>query len=370
MFWRFAIGWTIYGVIASLQQDVSASIRGTPIPLWMGFALQLPQVCLWAAFTPLILKLGARFPLRGPGWPRRVLLHVAASGAVVLTIHLVFEIYLPWFPWEQSGSLITRTLDLFGIWAVADSMLYWVVLAIGHVQQEAARAAARERHEAVLEQQLARARFDALTLRLQPHFLFNTLHAISALVLDQPAAANSMIVRLSDLLRLTLRRTQSPFVPLRHELELVEHYLAIQQLRFGERLVVDVVVPPGLDDVNVPALLLQPLVENAVRHAIAGGAPVARVGITVELRGDRIRLSVADNGPGFGADVDEGEGLRNTRARLAEGYGGQQHMELGKSGSGGAEVIIEIPADAVGDDDPGADGDRTADAAGGRRASA
>ncbi len=342
---RIVIAWAIYGCVASLQQDISSAIRGMPIPLWMGFALQYPQVVLWAAFTPLILWLGRRFPLRGPGWPKRLLLHIVASAVLVFIVHLTFEIYLPWFPWQQSGTLITRTLDLFGLWAIADSMLYWVVLAIGHVQQEAERNVARERRQVALEEQLARARLDALTHRLQPHFLFNTLHAISSLVLENPAAANDMLVRLSDLLRLTLSRTETPFVPLDQELELLEHYLALQEMRFGDRLVIELTVASGTPPALVPALLLQPLVENAVRHAIAGGARPARVRIVIGAAGAQLQCSVEDNGPGFRPGFDEGEGLRNTRARLAEAYGDRHELTLATGPEGGAAVRIAIPVE-------------------------
>jgi two-component system LytT family sensor kinase len=185
-FRRILLAWTVYGCLISLQQDVAASINGYPIPLWMGFALQFPQAWIWAAFTPVILRLARRFPLRGPGWSLRLMLHVMLSGVCVFVAYLAYEIYLPWFPWPQNTPLVTRTLQLFAVEALADSMLYWIVLAIGHVQQEAARAAAQAHREVVLEEQLSRARLDALTLRLQPYFLFNTLHAISALVTESP----------------------------------------------------------------------------------------------------------------------------------------------------------------------------------------
>jgi two-component system, LytTR family, sensor kinase len=342
---RILIAWAIYGCVASLQQDLSSSIRGMSISLWMGFALQLPQTALWAAFTPLILWLGRRFPLRGSGWPKRLLLHVGFSAVLVFAVHLTFELYLPWFPWPQSGTLITRTLDVFGLWAIADSMLYWVVLAIGHVQQVTEENRARQRRQVVLEEQLARARLDALTHRLQPHFLFNTLHAISSLVLEHPAAANEMLVRLSDLLRLTLSCTETPFVPLDQELELLEHYLALQEMRFGDRLVIELAVASGTPSALVPALLLQPLVENAVRHAIAGGARPARVRIGIGAAGVRLCCTVEDNGPGFRDGFEEGEGLRNTRARLAEAYGDRQELLLGAGRDGGASVTITIPVE-------------------------
>jgi len=351
---QVVIAWTLYGCVTAVQEDIAAALRGIPIPFWQGFGLQLPQAWIWAALTPVILRLGARFPLRGPGWPWRLLLHVAVSSVFVLMIHLVYEAYLPLL-WPQSAPLLKRTLSVYVLWVTADSMLYWVVLAIGHVKQEAARVAAKARREAVLEEHLARARLDALTLRLQPHFLFNTLHAISALVLERPKDANRMIARLSDLLRLTLSRTRTPFVPLRQELELLEHYIALQELRFGDHLSVNLVVSSDVSGGTVPALLLQPIVENAVRHAIGEGEQAARVDIVVGRVGNSLRLEVSDNGPGFrGGEgtLEEGEGLRNTRARLQEAYGDRQRLVLANGAAGGASVTIELPIEPAAPDGP------------------
>lgn len=356
-FRRILIAWTLYGCVVGLQQNLSASVRGDPMPFWAGFGLQLPQAWIWAALTPAILSLAARFPLRGPGWPRRLLLHVAVSAVFVFVVELAFELYLPWFPWPTRTPLVRRTLTLFALWATADSMLYWVVLAIGHVQQEAARVTAKARREAVLEEQLTHARLDALALRLQPHFLFNTLHAISTLVLESPKDANRMIARLSELLRLTLNRTRSPFVPLQQELELLEHYIALQELRFGDHLSIRLTVPPGVGSSAVPALLLQPIVENAVRHAIGAGNRAARVDIDVRREANHLRFDVQDNGSGFRTDdgsVEEGEGLRNTRARLREAYGDRHRFIVADSTLGGASVTIELPIESVAAD--GADG--------------
>jgi signal transduction histidine kinase len=317
----------------------------------MGFALDMPKVWIWAAMSPLILRLARRYPLHGPGWPARLLLHTVLSALFVLVGYLAFEIYYPWFPWPVDQPLMARTLRFFALSAVTDSLLYWVVLAFGHVEQEAARAVARERRATVLEEQLSRARLDALTVRLQPHFLFNTLHAISTLVLESPRNANRMITRLSDMLRLTLSRTRTPFVPLHQELELLEHYIAIQDLRFGDHLSINLTVAGDATSATVPALLLQPIVENAVRHAIGAGNPEARVDIEIRRVGDRLRLEVHDNGPGFKRDMaglEEGEGLRNTRARLREAYGEHQLFALADRPEGGASVTIELPIEVSG----------------------
>ncbi len=353
------IAWTLYGCVGALQDYVSQGMKGQPIPYWVGLVLQLPEAWIWALYTPFILRLARRFPLRGPGWPRRLGLHLVLSTIFVLGTHVVFAFIQGLFP-GQTGPLMQRTLRLFVLWVAADSMLYWVVLAIGHVEAESARVAEKARHEAAMEKQLARARLDTLTLRLQPHFLFNSLHAISALVLENPRDANRMITRLSDLLRMTLKRTRSSFVPLHQELDLLEHYIALQELRFGDHLSISVTVAPGVGNTAVPALLLQPIVENAVRHAIGEGGRAARVEVFARRSADRLQLEVQDNGPGFGeagTAIEEGEGLRNTRERLHEAYGPDHSLTLAASPSGGASVTITVPITAAGGNGttPGAD---------------
>jgi two-component system, LytTR family, sensor kinase len=342
------IAWTLFGCVGALQDYLTQAMKGDPMPFWAGLALQLPPAWIWALYTPLILRLAHRFPLRGAGWPRRLLLHVGISTLLVLVTHVAFAFIQGLFP-GQTGPLVERTLRVFVLWVAADSMLYWVVLAIGHVEAESARVAETARHEAAMEKQLARARLDALTLRLQPHFLFNSLHAISALVLESPRDANRMITRLSDLLRLTLNRTRSSFVPLDQELDLLGHYIALQELRFGDHLSIKLTVSPDVGNAEVPALLLQPIVENAVRHAIGEGGRAARVDVFARRSANRLHLEVQDNGPGFekaGTAVEEGEGLRNTRERLREAYGADQSLTLAASPSGGASVTITLPIGA------------------------
>ncbi len=202
-----------------------------------------------------------------------------------------------------------------------------------------------------LEGQLTAARVDALTARLRPHFLYNALNTISTLVLEDPKAANGMIARLSELLRQVFDRAEEKEVAMEDECRLLEHYVSIQQMRFGESLRVRFLVDPSTLRARVPPLILQPLVENAIAHGAdlgANGPSKARaVSIDVEAHRSRQRLvlTVRDDGPGFpyGVSSTRGTGLTSTRARLAELYGASYRLELTNVPSGGAAVRIEIP---------------------------
>jgi LytS/YehU family sensor histidine kinase len=202
-----------------------------------------------------------------------------------------------------------------------------------------------------LEMQLVQARLDALVGQLQPHFLFNTLHTISAFVLEDPKQANRMITRLSELLRHSFNRERGPLVTLEEELELLDHYVAIQEARFGDRLRVTFRVDPRAAAAVIPTLLLQPLVENAIRHGAVPNGSVAEVEIAATRDGDQLHLEVRDNGPGLtegnGSRHGSGSGLgiANTRARLLEMYGPSHRFALTNAAGpgGGARATIEIP---------------------------
>src|SRR5690242_7672561 len=200
--------------------------------------------------------------------------------------------------------------------------------------------------------QLVQARLDALVGQLQPHFLFNTLHTISAFVLEDPKQANRMITRLSELLRQSFNRERGPLATLEEELELLDHYVAIQEARFGDRLRVTFRVDPRAAAAAVPTLLLQPLVENAIRHGVLPNGGVAEVEIAATREGNRLYLSVRDNGPGVSTERSHngngfgGLGLANTRARLTELYGPSHRFELTNApppSAGGALATIDIP---------------------------
>jgi LytS/YehU family sensor histidine kinase len=228
--------------------------------------------------------------------------------------------------------------------------VYASLVAVLMAMDERAARRRRELDTVRLEADLAQAQLRALQMQLQPHFLFNTLHGIAMLTDTDPAGAESMAVKLAELLRATLSLRDVPEVPLRTELDLLRAYLAIEETRFGDRLVVTFVVPDDALDERVPSFLLQPIVENAVRHGVAPRVETGHIAIGVAREADALLLSVEDDGPGFGADpfAVGGVGLSATRERLALRYGdaGSIRCEMRNAGARGALVTIRIPLDA------------------------
>jgi len=224
--------------------------------------------------------------------------------------------------------------------------IYWIVVSLVQTMTYLRRAQDREFKARELEARLADAKLDALRMQLHPHFLFNTLNAISTLVHKDPNAADEMITNLSELLRATLD-TSSQEIPLRRELEFLDRYLEIQQSRFGERLVLERQIEPAVLDALVPTLILQPLVENAVRHGVERQTGRGLIRIRVERRDQVLRLSVQDNGPGekpvSRPSGQQGIGLANTRARLRELYGDRARLNLDLAGDHGCLAELELP---------------------------
>jgi len=205
----------------------------------------------------------------------------------------------------------------------------------------------RERRAAELEAHLAKARLQALKMQLHPHFLFNTLNGIAALNYEDPKAANRMLARLSELLRVTLEDSEAPESSLRAELEFIRRYLALEQIRFGDRLTVTWDIARDTLEAGVPKLLLQPLVENALRHGLAPYAARGELTLHAHRENDVLHLRVTDTGPGLvgaaGFAAGTGVGLKNTRARLRELYGPAQRLELKPGERGGLSAEVTLP---------------------------
>lgn len=225
--------------------------------------------------------------------------------------------------------------------------IYWLAVCAAQVIGFASRLQARERRAAELEAGLAKARLEALQSQLQPHFLFNTLNAISALILVDPRAADAMLANLSDLLRITLDRRSDRESPLADELAVLERYLEIQKVRFQGRLQVAMEISPECLGAAVPTMILQPIVENALEHGLSRVGEGGTVGIRASRHGDRLRMEVTDNGPGMPAGEPDrarpGIGLSNTRARLAALHGSRGELELRNLQPAGFLVAITIP---------------------------
>lgn len=339
--------WTAVALLFSIQMRYQTSPSAELRPWGWILAWQLTGWWTWALFTAPVCAFAAwAVRIRRPAVviaahiPMAVVAAVACGG---------FEGGLKWALglWRTPHTFLSGVTDGVAIWWTFNLLVYAMVAGLYHAWR-----ATR------LETQLVQARLDALVGQLQPHFLFNTLHTISAFVLEDPKQANRMITRLSELLRQSFNRERGPLVTLEEELELLDHYVAIQEARFGDRLRVTFRVDPRAAAAVVPTLLLQPLVENAIRYGVAPNGGVAEVEIAATREGDRLHLEVRDNGPGFSSDnrVDGnggsgglgglgGLGIANTRARLQELYGPSHRFDLTNAPppAAGALATIEIP---------------------------
>lgn len=334
---------TAAGVYFATQLHLAypASVRR---PWGEALAINLAYYWMWGAAVPLIAALARRFPLGAGRWGRGLLVH-AGSAALVTVLAL------------GGGALALGALGVsgkaLGAGAFGEALAlnfhssyptYWLILFVLLVLDSQARLRERELRAAQLETRLAEARLDALRMQLNPHFLFNALNSISALMHEDVEAADAMMQKLGDLLRSSLDEGRGPEITLEAELELVGRYLDIERIRFDERLRVRLSVEPQTLAARVPAFALQPLVENAVRHAIAPRPEGGSLEISAWHDRGGLHLAVSDDGPGLGTGrPGEGVGLANTRARLEQLYGGAQALSIGVGERGGVRVELCLP---------------------------
>lgn len=349
--WDFAF-WTFFGI----ANFVFFSVRfGWRISWYADFALQMFFWYSLALSIPVIFFLWRKFPVATPHRIGRFLLHVLFSGIFVI-VFLFFRIFYdsihPARPMgTTSGSPLVARLYTVSNSASVIFFDYWAFLGAAVAIDNYRKYREREKEAAELqirasqlEARLAVARLQALRMQLNPHFLFNTLHSISALVReDNKPAAIRMIAGLGDLLRQTLENSASNEVTLKEELDFLEKYLEIEQQRFQDRLQVRMQVEQGTVLANVPYLILQPLVENAVRHGISKSSTASLIEIRTHLHNGNLVLEVRDDGPGVITPCSENVGLTNTRNRLAGMYKDKFEFELKNRAEGGAVATITIP---------------------------
>ena len=353
-----AVGfWLVLGLLSVVRQAVRPWREG---PIAAGEALEtLAEYGLWALLTPAVFWLVRRFPAEWGAWAGRLAGQVAVGVAAALAVEAVSRGLLrPLLVGPPpAGREWTLGGMAGGLWFLDELVVYLAVLAVGYaraalfqVQERRAEAERLLADRARLEAQLAEARLAALRTQLHPHFLFNTLHAVSALVERDPAGVRTLVARLSSLLRRVLEADDgAQEVPLRDEAAFLRDYLDVQRVRFQGRLEVEEDYGPGTLDALVPPLVLQPLVENAVGHGVGRleeGVGVIRA--SARREGDRLVLAVEDNGPGLGAEPDRlgastGVGLANTRARLDALYGDAAALALAARPGGGVRAEVVLP---------------------------
>lgn len=328
--------WGAAVLFTASQYILIYTASGGPARWGMTLKISAIQWLPWLVTAPGVVALARRMPLRGPHWLRHVAVHLAATFVVAAIVIALTRAFGP----LGGGPASARAYGpeyLRSIHSVA--VVYWLLVAGSAVADTLQRTRERESQVARLEVQLADARLAALQSQLHPHFLFNTLHAVTSLIHEDPDAAEDMLTALSDLLRTTLGRGHQREVPLRDEIDFLERYLDIEKMRLGDRLQVALDIPADAADVPVPSFAIQPLVENAIRYAIAPRRAGGRLEIHAQHTDGWLRLTVADDGPGFGG---RGIKLKNLRARLAHLYGDGYRLTAGDRPTGGATVTVEI----------------------------
>ncbi|MEO5822821.1 MAG: histidine kinase [Vicinamibacteraceae bacterium] len=348
-----AILWTVVGVIFALPNMGSSG----SVLLALGFSLT--QWWAWGLLSPLVVAADRRLPFSDRQLARRLSAHVVLSlGFTILYVYLAAALRatVHLIPWAGvfTTQLIANALSGMYLWGW---LVYWVILGGWLALNYYERFVTSELRHERLERRFSEARLNNLRLQLDPHFLFNALNTVSSQVDRDPRLARRMIEHLGDLLRLSLDSKDRQEVSLTEELGFLDHYLAIQRIRFGDHLRIETDVAPEVRHAAVPSLILQPLVENAVRHGLASRASGGTVKISAKPAGDRLEIRVQDDGvglpKGWQLDTGAGVGLSVTRERIAELHpNGSSRFTVTSRFSGGTNVDISLPLRLAGETRP------------------
>lgn len=339
--------WTLIVVTFSVQAYVFAVARDRPDNFWHEFLVAASDWYIWAALTPLVLFFCRRFRITSNNWLSVVPVHLAV-GVLISFLQLAIQVRLNYIINPGYKMTYWRVLYFFATFKGHINLLtYWVIVALNHGFYYYEQSRARELAWSRMETDLANAQLQVLNMQLHPHFLFNTLNSISTLVSEDPQAARQMVIKLSDLLRASLNKIDQPAVPLQQELELLECYISIEQTRFKDRLAIEQEIDSTALACEVPTMILQPLVENAVRHGIGKHRQADRISIVAQRVDGHLLLEVrncigsVENG---GPALARGIGLTNTRARLEQLYSTQHSFEIANREGGGVAVKLSLPA--------------------------
>jgi two-component system, LytTR family, sensor kinase len=334
--------WTLLGLSFASQFYISSAKAGLEVSWKQAVNYALADWYVFALLSIPVVHLARRFRFEGGTWARSLAAHAVASIVFSLAYMAIRACVGQW----QSQAAYTEVFKtlLVKTWHF-NLLIYWVIVAVSHAFDYYRKFRERELRTSELEKHLVQAKLQALQMQLNPHFLFNTLHSISSLMHKDVEAADRMIVRLSDLLRAALEGAETQQVTLRQELDLLQLYLSIEQIRFGSRLTVKLNIAPDTLGAHVPNLILQPLVENAIRHGIEPRARPGCIELQAQHRDGMLSLVISDNGAGLrnNGTIQEGVGLSNTRSRLRELYGEAQRFELLRGPEGGVRVELSIP---------------------------
>jgi signal transduction histidine kinase len=342
------LAWTMLALLLGFQMYTNGLNSDSRIALSRAIFVSVCNYWLYAVLTPPIIWLAIRFRITRERWVSRLAIHFAGfllfSAGYSLLRGFVFPLLNQFTGYMGSRSL-SLAIGVFKGSLFWDLWMYFAIVALTYAAFYYAESRKRQLQEVRLQAQLSQAQLQLLKAQLQPHFIFNTLHAISTLMSRDVPGARRMIVRLSELLRMAMQRIEAHELTLKEELEFVRNYLEIEQIRFQDRLTIQFEISPEVLDAMVPALLLQPLVENAVRHGIAVQSRQGWIGVKAKPSDGCLEISIEDNGPGL-ADafrLREGVGIPNTRARLEQLYASEYTFELKSRPEAGLNVAITIP---------------------------
>ncbi|MEN9401872.1 MAG: Sensor histidine kinase YehU [Verrucomicrobiota bacterium] len=340
--------WTLVGLAFASQFYLSSTLLGRSVTWGQAIGYSLGDWYVWAVLSVPVLMLARRFPPEGAQPVRTAAIHLG-SALVCSLVYVVLRSLVgmghsrllgePVSFGEVFQPLLVKTYPF-------NLLVYGVIITLSHAIDYYRKYHERTVHALELEKHLTEARLQALLRQLKPHFLFNTLNGIASLMHSDVHAADKMLVRLGELLRLTMNHPGQPLTRLREEIAFIEKYLEIERIRFRDRLTAEVKVGSDVLDVEVPSLLLQPLVENAIRHGTEPHSRPGRIVVEACAEAGGLLLVVRDNGSGLppGGFTREGIGLGNTRARLRELYGDRHRFELTNHPEGGLEVRIHLPS--------------------------
>lgn len=336
---------TLLGLFFLAREVLTQWINKEPVE-WVNQVKWFVTWYLWALAAPYIVDFSRKFPLVRPQVLRNVLFHLANT-LFILAILSTFGIAYSWYLDPKAGPFFAFFIDKFRFSDFSvDVILYWTIVAVGYGVSYYREFRQGEFRSARLRAQLARAQLQALKMQLHPHFLFNTLNSISELMQEEIETAEKMMSHLERFLRLTIQNSEAQEVRFETELEFLKCYLEIEHVRFQDRLSVRMDIEPQAMSVQVPNLLLQPIVENAIRHGIAPLSSAGHIDIRAFRSDGRLQVSVQDNGPGILEDPAanrKGLGLSNTRERLQQLYGKRYRFEMANAPGGGLIVTLEIP---------------------------
>ncbi|HEV3483324.1 MAG TPA: histidine kinase [Candidatus Acidoferrales bacterium] len=338
------------GLFDALQDVAVMRTEGLHHPLTRLFAAMLLGWLPWAFATPVVLRLQRQYPLQGTT-PAPWLIHAVAC-VTIAAVSGVWDAVLQKFVHPSSSpsaalSFVTLSLTKFYGELLSSVVLYSCVLLVGHMLESRERLALQRTEAARLNEQLSKAQLNALRHQIEPHFLFNTLNAISGLVREERnEAAVGMIAGLSDLLRHTLKDSNTQEIPLEEELQFLQKYLDIQKIRFADRLQLSVDIDKELFSARVPSFVLQPIVENALKHGIAARANGGVIRITAIRSNGLLTFRVYNDGPSLPAGWENnrsGVGISNVRTRLQSLYGNAYDLKIRNQTPGGVEVLVSVP---------------------------